>query len=44
VAPASAPALVVRLGAAGFAERARQRRLVTDAAAVGGLGLTRQER
>jgi len=44
VAPAAAPALVVRLGAAGFAERARQRRLVTDAAALGSLGLTRQER
>jgi NAD kinase len=43
VPPAAAPALVVRLGAAGFAERARRRRLITDATAVGGLGLTRQE-
>jgi hypothetical protein len=43
VAPAAAPALVVRLGAAGFAERARRRRLITDAGGLGGLGLARQE-
>jgi NAD+ kinase len=43
VAPAATPALVVRLGSAGFAERARRKLLITDAAAVADLGLTRQQ-
>jgi NAD+ kinase len=42
VAPAAAPALVVQLGAAGFAERARRKLPITDGAAVADLGLTRQ--
>jgi NAD+ kinase len=42
VAPARVPALVVRLGAAGFAERARRKLLITDAAAVADPGLIRQ--
>jgi NAD+ kinase len=44
VAPAAAPALVVRLGAAGFAARARRKLLITDGAVIGGLGLARQAR
>jgi NAD+ kinase len=42
VAPAAAPALVVRLGAAGFAERARRKLPITDGAAVADLGLALQ--
>jgi NAD+ kinase len=42
VAPAAVPALVVRLGAPGFAERARRKLLISDAAALGGPGLFRQ--
>jgi hypothetical protein len=37
VALAAAPALVVRLGAAGFAERARRKLLITEAAALADL-------
>jgi NAD+ kinase len=43
VAAAAAPALVVRLGAAGFAERARRKLLISDATALSDLGLTRQQ-
>jgi NAD+ kinase len=42
VALTATPALVVRLGAAGFAERARRKLPITDGAAVADLGLARQ--
>jgi NAD+ kinase len=42
VALAAAPALVVRLGAAGFAARARRKLPITDGAAVADLGLARR--
>jgi NAD+ kinase len=42
VALTAAPALVVQLGAAGFAARARRKLPITDGAAVADLGLARQ--